>query len=278
MCSAFAPTLANIIMTEFEQEIVKPLINSGLIRFYKRYVDDILILMRPSDVQLILIKFNSFHPNLQFTVDEFSDNDIHFLGIYIHPSGTSVYRKPTHTGQYSHISSFTPWSRKIAWIRALVNHVYKICSNATLLNNELKQIQNLMSWNGFPRKSTPKLINQFKPSPPVSNDNDNEATMTETNKILNIWLQLPYLGKFGERLTRSLIRKITPLLILKCRFIINWKSINSNVFVSCKDKTPKTYQSSVVYEFALDVIVGALAKLTAAYTPELRNIHITKNL
>ena len=65
----------------------------------------------------------------------------------------------------------------------------------------------------------------------------------------NIWLQLPYLGKFGERLTRSLIRKITPLLILKYRFIINWKTINSNVFASCKDKTPKTYQSCVVYEF-----------------------------
>ena len=72
-----------------------------------------------------------------------------------------------------------------------------------------------MSWNGFPRKLTPKLINQFKPSPPVSNDNDNEATMTETNNIPNIWLQLPYLGKCGERLTRSLIRKITPLFILK---------------------------------------------------------------
>jgi hypothetical protein len=73
--------------------------------------------------------------------------------------------------------------------------------------------------------------------------------MTETNKTPNIWLQLPYLGKFGERLTRSWIRKITPLLILKCRFIINWKTINSNVFVSCKDKTPKSYQSSVVNEF-----------------------------
>ena len=106
-----------------------------------------------------------------------------------------------------------------------------------------------MSWNGFPRKLNPKFINQFKPSPLVSNDNDNEATMIETNKTPNIWLQLSYLGKFGERLTRSLIRKITPLLILKYRFIINWKTINSNVFVSCKDKTPKTYQSSVVYEF-----------------------------
>ena len=61
-----------------------------------------------------------------------------------------------------------------------------------------------MSWNGFPRKLTSiaKLINQFKPSPPVSNDNDSEATMTEANKAPKIWLQLPYLSKFGERLTR----------------------------------------------------------------------------
>jgi hypothetical protein len=63
---SMGPTLANIIMTVFEQEVVKPLINSGLIRFYKRFVDDTLILMRPSDVQLLLTKFNSFHPNLQF--------------------------------------------------------------------------------------------------------------------------------------------------------------------------------------------------------------------
>jgi hypothetical protein len=119
---------------------------------------------------------------------------------------TSVYRKPTHTGQYSHISSFTPWSRKIAWIRALVNRAYKICSNATLLNNELKQIQNFMSWNGFPRKLTSKLIKltmHFKPSPPVSNDND--ATMTETNKATNIWLQLPYLGKLIWWKTNSFV-------------------------------------------------------------------------
>ena len=58
----------------------------------------------------------------------------------------------------------------------------------------LKQIQNFMSWNGFPRKLTQKLINQFKPSPPVLNDNDNEATITESNKTPNIWLQLPILA------------------------------------------------------------------------------------
>ena len=52
---------------------------------------------------------------------------------------SSVYRKSTHTGQYQHITSFSPWSRKVAWIRALVNRTYKICSNKiTLLKDKLK--------------------------------------------------------------------------------------------------------------------------------------------
>jgi hypothetical protein len=47
MGSPLRPTLANIIMTEFETVIIKPLINSGIIVFYKRYVDDTLVLRSP---------------------------------------------------------------------------------------------------------------------------------------------------------------------------------------------------------------------------------------
>ena len=93
-------------MTEFEDIVIKPLINSGTIKFYKRYVDDTLILTKPSDIPYIFAKFNSFDPSIKFTIDDFNDNDIHFLDIQIHSTGTSVYRKPTHTGQYQHISSF----------------------------------------------------------------------------------------------------------------------------------------------------------------------------
>ena len=93
MGSPLGPTLANIIMTEFEELIIKPLIDSNKIKFYKRYVDDTLILAKPSDIEHILKQFNSFHTNIQFTVDDFPDNDIHFLDIQIHPTGTTVYRK-----------------------------------------------------------------------------------------------------------------------------------------------------------------------------------------
>ena len=73
--------------------------------------------------------------------------------------------------------------------------------------------------------------------------------MCTNNNDPKIWIPLPYLGKYGTRLTRSFIYTITPLLKLKCNFIINWKTTNSNSFLSCKDKTPTKYHSSVVYEF-----------------------------
>ena len=101
MGSALGPVLANIILSEFEKLIVSDLIKSGVIRFYRRYVDDTLyiVLKKPSDILAVLDKFNSFDKNLQFTVDTFPDNVIHFLDILISSDHTDVYYKSTHTGQ-----------------------------------------------------------------------------------------------------------------------------------------------------------------------------------
>ena len=61
MGSSLGPVLANIILTEFERLIVSELIADGTKKFYKRYVDDTLVLIKPSDISA---KFNSFDPNL----------------------------------------------------------------------------------------------------------------------------------------------------------------------------------------------------------------------
>ena len=60
-----------------------------------------------------------------------------------------------------------------------------------------------------------------------------------------IWIHLPFLGKYGTKLTNNFIRKISPLLKSPCKFIVNWKTTDTNCFISLKDPTPKTYQSSV---------------------------------
>ena len=122
MGSALGPTLADIIMTEFEELIIKPLINSGTIKLYKRYVDYTLIIT-----------------NLLLT------NLITMTSIFLTSKFIPLV-KPTCTGQYQHISSLSPWSRKVAWIRALVHLAYTICHTDDFLKDELQH----SSWNGFP--------------------------------------------------------------------------------------------------------------------------------
>ena len=150
------------------------------------------------------------------------------------PFTVCVYRKSTHTGQYQHITSSSSSSRKVAWIRALVNRAYKVCSNETLLKDELKRILDFMSWNGFPYKLSTKLIEQFKPRSDHNEINHDDLD-NSTNNIPKIWIHLPYLGKYDTRLTHSFINRITqaqlshPPLVL-CRIMFCFSSFRGIKF------------------------------------------------
>ena len=93
-----------------------------------RYVDDTLLLVKEKDVKLIHERLNSFDKNIKFTIDNFSDGSVHFLDIQIDKNHTSIYYKPTHTGQFTHFHSQTPWPIKISFIT---------------FNEQIKKIKNL---------------------------------------------------------------------------------------------------------------------------------------
>ena len=131
------PVLANIIMTQFEQTVVKPLIDRKLITFYCRYVDNTLLLIKPDTIDLILDYFHKFDKNIPFTYDLFENTTPHFLDINISPNGIGIYRKYTFSGKYTNFDSFVPWRHKISWIRALVDRIHRICS-PNMVKLELK--------------------------------------------------------------------------------------------------------------------------------------------
>ena len=85
MGSCLAPVLANIVLTEFEKLVVDDLVNSGILKFYRRYVDDTLVLMKVSDIPFV------FDKNLKFTVDTFDSGKVHFLDLEISQSGINIY-------------------------------------------------------------------------------------------------------------------------------------------------------------------------------------------
>lgn len=212
MGSPLSPTLANINMVALEDEIIKDLFENETIKFYVRYVDDTLVLAKPSDINLILNKLNSYHPDIQFTHEQFVDNNkVHFLDIKLTSNGTSIFRKSTHTGQYIHLSSFTPWSYKIAWIRSLVHRTYKICSNESLISDEMRKIRKFMSWNGFPKTLANKLIHKFTPKADQAymSSSINNHIEDQTEQVCKVYVRLPYIGKRGTDLMHKFKLKIS---------------------------------------------------------------------
>ena len=241
MGSSMGPLLANIIMTELEESVIQPLINENVIKFYKRYVDDTLLLIKPTDIKRIHDSLNKFDNNLKFTYDDFTNEAPHFLDIEIAPDGLSIYRKDTNTGQYVNFDSYVPWNHKVSWIRSLTTRAKRICSPHKLAT-ELSKISDFASWNGFPRKIYKAIIRRTLHS------------KNETVNILagtNIYIKTKYHGSHYQQLIHSLERKlrrcieVNEKIYLKVTYTTNKLSFYTNM----KDKIPNEMKSNVVYRF-----------------------------
>ena len=51
MGSSLGPVLANFVMTELEDVVIKPLIVNSTIKFYTCFADDTLLLIKPDNVK-----------------------------------------------------------------------------------------------------------------------------------------------------------------------------------------------------------------------------------
>ena len=102
MGSPLSPVLANIYMEYFEEMVLGS--KSLKPSMWLRYVDDTFILWpHQEDVQTLLDHVNSIRPSIQFTMEKEQDDKLHFLDVLVTCTEqgfrSSVYRKPTFTGQ-----------------------------------------------------------------------------------------------------------------------------------------------------------------------------------
>ena len=249
MGSSHGPVLANIIMTELEKLVLPKLIDDDIIKFYIRYVDDTLVLIKEDQIENVLEKFNQFDKNLKFTVDTFEDGIVHFLDIIVQQNGdTDVYSKPTNTGQYCHFNSYTPWNYKISWARALFNRAKRICSTPALFRSQKARIFNILSWNGFPAYLRKKVIRSFVESSERNKSSEAEESSSNVDdEIVSLSLKIPYMGAAGEKLVKTLKRKIQQNLSKKISIRIFYTTNKLAKFCSVKDKIPDEQKSNVIY-------------------------------
>ena len=115
--------------------------------------DSFVIFSSEQDCDCFHEKLNLLHPALKFTIEKEQNNSLSFLAVVVEKEGTgfltSIYRKPTFTGQYIRWNSFSPKSRKISLIKTLVHRTLMICSK-TKLGSELDRVKQLLIENGYP--------------------------------------------------------------------------------------------------------------------------------
>ena len=112
------------------------------------------IIDHEAEADEFLTKLNCLHSSLKFTFEKEKGKCLPFLDVYVKRTdvglGTSVYRKPTFTGQYSRSESFSPLKRKISLISTLVHRALMICSKRRL-NEEIERIKKILLNNGYPK-------------------------------------------------------------------------------------------------------------------------------
>ena len=134
MGSPLGPTMANVFLSFYQMKWLEQCPNEFKSVFYRRYVDDIFGLFESAQH---LSKFHAYlntcHPNMSFSFEQQINDKLSFLDVEVSRKQdkfvTSVYRKPTFSGVYTHFDSFLPEVYEFGIIYTLAYRGFKICSD-----------------------------------------------------------------------------------------------------------------------------------------------------
>jgi hypothetical protein len=148
--------LAEFFLQYIENTYIIDIRTKNLIIAYFRYVDDILILNDHANTNINIVQneFNQVHPNLNYTLEIETNNQLNFLDTTITRTNEnfkfSIYRKPTYRDVIIAYNSCPPTQHKIAALRYFTNRLNTFPIEQADKNNERTIIRNISHNNGFP--------------------------------------------------------------------------------------------------------------------------------
>ena len=138
---------------------------------------------------------------------------------------TTVYRKPTFSGVYTHFESFLPTIYKFGMVYTLAYRCFKICSDWTKFHEELSFLEQVFLKTRYPLSFIDNCFKTFVDKLFI------KLPQLITVEKKTLFLLLPYLGEISFQ-TRTKLRKSLKGLLNSCKLQIVFKSQRklSNVF------------------------------------------------
>ena len=190
---------------------------------------------------------NHQHPNLKFTFEFEQNNSFSFLDVKICRENdrftTSIYRKPTFSGVFTHFDSFIPTSYKQGLVNTLIFRCFKICSSYEKIHNEIVSLKDILKHNSYPKNFIDNCIKKFFDKLYVS------KKVYQTAEKKSLLIVLPFLGRLSFE-TRNRLSSCIKIQLPFCSLKIAYQSKNrfSNLF-KFKESIPKYLRSHLIYKF-----------------------------
>ena len=248
MGSPLGPTFANIFMCHLEDLYINQCPSDFKPVFYRRYVDDTFLLFKEKHHANLFLDFvNSFHRNIQFTMEQETDNRLSFLDILVYREDnqflTGIFRKKTFSGLGLNFFSHCPFSFKLNSCKTLLSRAFALTSNWIKFHEEIMFLKSYFNKNCYPSFLFDKIVNNFlecifKPRTPIYDVPKKQ-----------MYVSLPY-SHNSVHIKRKLTRFLGNLYpYVNFHFIFKNPLTIGSLF-KFKDTLPELMRSSTVYLYS----------------------------
>ena len=161
MGARFAPPFAIISMHIVESAALSNLLHPNAIKMYRRYIDDVIVVVDTEAGQVTEVReniFNTFNRTevgVQFTIElPGAGGGLPFLDLMVafDIKGRAVYQwyqKPTHSGFLMHRRSFFNGTQKKHFLINRFVAVFERCNTSRGLNTNTRKMHALLTSNGY---------------------------------------------------------------------------------------------------------------------------------
>ena len=190
---------------------------------------------------------NSKHANISFTSEIEIEGRLPFLDMLVDRNGgitTSVYRKPTFTGIYTHANSFLPSIYKFGLLSTILFRYFSLCSTFSLFHKEIVEFKSIFLKNGYSLKIIDNCLQKFLSKIFA------KKVLKDTAPRRDYRIVLPYLGPLSDKIQKrlkSVFKRYIPVGNIK----IIWKTKRRlSHFLKFKDVVTSDYESHIIYKFS----------------------------
>jgi hypothetical protein len=192
MGSPFIPPFANIYMYQLEKNTVYKYKELGLLLLYKRFIDDVFIITKDSNISELQNELNSLHPAIKLTWTN-AAKYCNFLDLIVSVKNgklyTNVYQKQLNTYAYLPFHSYHTIAQKRGFIKGEAIRYARICTKEADFKIMVKLFTLRLQRRGYPLSFIQKSLGKVQ-----HNDRHNYTVTSKptTNKVIPLLFKTEY--------------------------------------------------------------------------------------